>query len=289
MRLLLIFGTLLVALNIQAQTPAAKLLAELKAKREALPSVHQEFQSTEEFQVSNQKRSAQRDLVLDMAQDKWREQALSGSGSHLRIFDGSDILVVEPGSNEFLRIKRKSDDEPLPVSYGFPDVDESKAEEVERKPCGFSQNDHTCVVIDMPVKNWKQVIDSIRIMRMVSGTNRIALDAETGLLVQSLTQETIDTGRGGYLMTMLISLKSDRVGGAADPALFLLPDGGFREVKWLKPIPDLQEDLQANPPADPRRQIIPFNFWAAWCSRCTAGRAPGLRAVPSRVGGRPSR
>lgn len=289
MRLLLILGAVLVALNVQAQAPATKLLGELKAKREALPSAHQEFQSTEELQAGNRKQSTQRDLVLDMAQDKWHEQALSGSGSHIRIFDGSDILVAEPGSNEFLRIKRKSNDDPMPISYGFADTDELKAKEVERKPCGFAHNDHTCVVIDMPVKHWKQVINSIRIMRMVNGMNRIAVDTETGLLVQSLTQETIDTGRGSYLMTMLISLKSDRVGDAADPALFQLPDGAFHEVKWLKPIPDLEADLQENPPADPRRGIVPFNFWASWCPRCAAGRAPSLRAVPSRSGGRPSR
>ncbi len=287
MRLALILGILIVSSNAQAQAPATKLLAQLKAKRQAQPSVHQEFQTIEEFKVGNQTQSAQRNLVLDISQNKWREQALSGSGSHLRIFDGSDILVAEPSSNEFVRIKSKSDDDPMPASYGFADVDESKANEVERKPCGFSQNDHTCVVIDMPVKTWTRVITDIRIMRMVSGMNRIAVDTETGLLVQSVTQETVDTGRGGYLMSMVISLKSFSIGTAPDAALFQLPGGGFHEVKWLPPAPDLQDDLQGNPLSDSKGRTIPFGFWASWCPPCRAAGARGPRTAPRVAAPRP--
>jgi hypothetical protein len=64
---------LFVALNARAETSASRLLTELKAKREALPSLHQEFEVSQTSKTVHDSQSLKREIVLDMCQEKWLE------------------------------------------------------------------------------------------------------------------------------------------------------------------------------------------------------------------------
>lgn len=305
MRFLLVLGALLIAFNAQAQAPAAKLVADLKAKRDALPGAHQEFQASQEIKTAQHTQASSRVVVLDMAGDKWHERSVSGAGDRIRIFDGQDTLITEPDTEEYIRVQHKAKDpDPLPAPYAFADVDWPKAKEVERKPCGFSQSDHTCVVVDLPLKNWARPGSGTHIIRMLGGASRIALDTETGLLVQSVTQESIDNGTVSYVITSTFSVKSISTGTTPEAALFSLPVGDpkLREVKSFtpwdaprmkkqlagKPAPDLQVmDLQGNPLslADLKGKTVLLDFWNTWCPPCLAD-APALDKLYTRYGGK---
>src|SRR5882762_8830287 len=138
MRFLALFGTLFVALNAGTPTPASTLWTELKAKRESLPSVHQEFEVSHTSKSVHASQSSKRQIVLDMSPGQWREKSVSGSGNHIKIFDGKDVLWMDEGGDEFVRIKRHSKDEdPAPSPYGAGEPDWSKAIERERRPCAI--------------------------------------------------------------------------------------------------------------------------------------------------------
>jgi hypothetical protein len=103
MRFLILFGTLFLALNAGAETPASSLWTELKTKREKLPSLHQEFEITQTYKTATISQSSKRQIVLDMSHGQWREQSSSGSGDYVRIFDGKDLFLMEDGGDEFVR------------------------------------------------------------------------------------------------------------------------------------------------------------------------------------------
>jgi len=68
-----------------AQTPAGGLWAELANKRTALPSLRQEFEVPQtSFKTANGSQGSKRQIVLDMAGERWREKSLTGSGNCLR-------------------------------------------------------------------------------------------------------------------------------------------------------------------------------------------------------------
>src|SRR6266850_2606568 len=72
MRFLALFGTLFVALNAGTPTAASTLWTELKAKRESLPSVHQEFDVSHTSKTVHASQSSKRQIVLDMSPGQWR-------------------------------------------------------------------------------------------------------------------------------------------------------------------------------------------------------------------------
>jgi hypothetical protein len=226
--------TMLIALNASGQTPTSKLWTELKAKREMLPGLHQEFEVTQSSQTSRSTRGSQRKIVLDLSQNKWRELSVSGSSDRIRIFDGQDLFLMEADGDEFVRTKRKAkEDDPQPGPYGSIDLDWTKANELARRPCGFKENDHSCVILDVPVKKWIRATTDAQITRVSEGITRLAIDSETGALVQSNTQELIDSPQGGYKYTLQYSLTRVSYGAASDAALFKLPESGVHEVKEL--------------------------------------------------------
>jgi thiol-disulfide isomerase/thioredoxin len=303
MRFLLSITAMLVALNASGQTPTGKLWTELKAKRDMLPALHQEFEVTQSLQTSRGTRGSQRKIVLDQSQNKWRELSVSGSSDRIRIFDGQDLFLMEADGDEYVRTKRKAkEDDPQPGPYGSLDLDWTKASELERRPCGFKEYDHSCVILNVPVKNWIRATTGGQITRVSEGITRLAIDSETGALVQLNTQELIDSPQGGYKVTLQYSLSRVSYGAAPDAALFKLPESGVHEVKELtrwnaarikkqligKPAPELEvTDIRGNPVSltEFKGKTILLDFWTTWCPPCLAD-APALDKLYAKYGGK---
>lgn len=207
MRFCLFLGAIVIALNAGGQAPSGKLWTELKAKRDMLAGLHQEFDVSQTLKTARRSQGSNRQIVVDISGDKWRERSISGSGDRVRIFDGDNLFVTEAEGDEYLRVKRRGkEDHPEPAPYGGIELEWAKAAEVQRQPCGFPGADHICIIVNVPVKPWVRSGTSSEISRMSAGVSRMALDSETGMLVQSNTQEAIDNARGGYQLEIKYSL-----------------------------------------------------------------------------------
>lgn len=303
MRFAVLIGAMFVALNASGQASASKTWSDLKTKRESLPSLHQEFEVNQTYKTEHATQSSHRDVIVDMSQNKWRERSISGSGEVVRIFDGQDLFLMEADGIEYVRIKHKPhEDDPEPGPYGAADLDWTKAKEVERRPCGFSGNDHTCIVFDVPIKKWIKAAATGQVTSLTEGITRAAIDSETGMLVQSYMQAAIDNSRGGYVLDLTFSLKKMANGAAPEASLFMLPESGMREVKELtrwnasrikkqlvgKPAPDLQvTDIQGNlvSLSDLKGKTVLLDFWTTWCPPCLSD-APALDKLYQKYGGK---
>jgi thiol-disulfide isomerase/thioredoxin len=299
MRFVLLLGAVAIALNVNAQTPASKLLTELNTKREALPALHQEFEATQTTKTDASSRGLHRDLVVDISQGKWRERSITGFGDRVRIFDGQGQFVMETDGDEYIKIDRKvKEPAPEPGPYGA-DLEWAKATEVKRQPCGLSANDHTCLIVDVPVKKWMRADTNGKTTRLSDGVSRLAFDTETGVLIQSVTQEVIETSRINYEVDLTYSLKRMNYGTAPDESLFKLPEG-LHEVKefarWNaarikkqlvgKPAPELEvTDMDGKPVSlsDFKGKTVLLDFWATWCPPCRAD-APALDKLNRKYG-----
>ena len=214
MRIIVVIGAFLI-LNAAAQTPAGRLWADLKIKRESLPGFHQEFDVSQIYKTSGGIQSSKRQLILDVSQRQWRERSVAGSGNHVKIFDGKDIFWMEEEGDEYVRTKEPP--KQMLSAYSFIDSDWQKAVERERKPCGILGIEHQCVVLEIPVKQWMRLAPSGDYpSRMVEGTQRIVLDLETGLLMSSRTVEVIDRGRSAYQSDTTYQLRLLSYGALAD-------------------------------------------------------------------------
>ena len=277
-----------------AANPTSTFWTELKAKRDALPSVHQEFEVTRTFKTSHGTQALKRDLIIDVAREQWRERSISGSGNQIRIFDGKDLFRMEEGGNEYVRTKRKSKDDDWTPPYAANDIDSSKAKELARQPCRIPGNDHMCVVLEIPLKRWTRPTSSSggHFITLVQGIQRIVLDTETGLALGSLTVEMIDNQKGGYQSETTYVLKRLSYGATPNARLFQLPSTDLREVKELshwnatrikselagKPAPDLVvTDLKGKPLtlSGFKGKTVLLDFWTTWCPPCRAD-APAI-------------
>ncbi len=235
-----------------------------------------------------------------MSHGKWREKSDTGSGNHIKIFNGKDLFWMEESGNEFVRIKRhdKAED-PGPSAYSFNDPDWRKAVERERRPCGIPGSDHQCVLLEVPLKPWTRN-SAAGNTQMVEGSARILLDSETGLLLSLRTVQSIAGPRDGYQSDVSYVLKRLSYGTPADESLYKLP-GDLREVKELtswnaarikkqlagKPAPELTvTDIQGKSVAlsSFKGKTVLLDFWTTWCPPCRAD-APALDKLYRKYGG----
>jgi hypothetical protein len=128
---------------------------ELRTKREALTTFHQEFELSRTFKVGEKNQASKSSITVDSARGHWRERSISGAGDRIKIFDGQELYEFEEGSGDYERAKRSPKEElPQPTPYTATDLDFLKAVERDRGPCGLSNVEHECVTLDIPVKPW---------------------------------------------------------------------------------------------------------------------------------------
>lgn len=109
MRILSIFGTMLVLVAATPESSTSQLWTQLKSQRDQLPSYyHQEFDVSNTFKTAHGDQSSKWQLTLDAAPGRWRTETVSGSGATIRIFDGQDLFMLEAGGDEYVRAKRRS-------------------------------------------------------------------------------------------------------------------------------------------------------------------------------------
>jgi thiol-disulfide isomerase/thioredoxin len=298
-----IAALLLVAVNARGQSTASTVWEDLKAKREALPGLHQEFEVTRKYETARTTQSSKVGVVVDMSGKKWRERFVSGAGDRIRIFDGQDILLLEEGGDEYARTKRKSKgDDPAPEPYGSIELDWTKGKQLDGVPCGFGENDHSCVLLQAPVKAQIRLGASSQVTRILGGVAQLAIDTQTGMLVQYRSRVTIENPRTDYAMEVSYSLKRMSFGKVLEPDLFQLPDTASHEVKELsawsvsrikkqlvgKLAPGLEAtDIQANPISLSalKGKTVLLDFWTTWCPPCRAD-APELDKLYAKYGGK---
>jgi len=293
-------GSLFFSLIALAESPASGLWAELEAKRAKLTSFHQEFEITQTYKVADHSQSSKRQVVLDMSNQRWREMSSSGSGDYIRIFDGSDLLQMEDGGDEYLRSKHRSKEAELPSVYTFGNPDLSKLKEAERRPCAIPGSDHVCVVLEVPLKRSTRYTAPNVSVQVLNGNVRAMFDTETGLLIAARMIEGIDNGRAAYQFDVTRILKRVSFGAAPDASLFKLPSSELREVKELsrwnaarmkkelagKPAPELTvTDLRGEPIALSalKGRTVLLDFWTTWCPPCRAD-APVLDKLHQKYG-----
>ncbi len=193
------FGAVLFTVNGGTETAAQKLWNDLKAKREKLTGVHQEFDVSRVYTLVNGNQSSKWQIVLDISQEKWREKSVSGSGARVRIFDGKDVFTMEEGGDEYVRLKhRAKDPDPVPSPYLSVDADWSKSQELQRGPCGLPGKDGYCVVLEVLLKPWSRVNGQSNVTNMLHGAAQIKLDTETGLVVALRIVEAIQGTKSSY-------------------------------------------------------------------------------------------
>ena len=298
--LIVALAILFCAATSNAQTPAAKLWDELKEKREALPSLHQEFEVSRTFKLVNDEQSSKWQMILDMSHGQWREKNISGWSTRVRIFDGQELFSFEEGGDEFMRIHhRPKDVVPTPSLFGSGDLETQKAVEVDRKPCGFSGKEQICAIIDVPLRS--SVMMDAHAGRVLSrGRERLAMSMDTGLVVSATSITSVERERSPYTSQTTYILKGSSYGGQPDVSLFKLAEG-MHEVKELskwnaakirkqlagKPAPELAvTDIQGKQVtlASLKGKSVLLDFWATWCEACRAD-GPALDKLYAKYGG----
>jgi len=293
---------LFLAVSGGAETQTNGLWSDLSAKRAKLTSLHQEFDATRTLKTAKGSQSSKWQIIIDVSGQQWREKSVMGSGNHVRMFDGNDLLSMAEGDDEVVRAKRRAKDEsPAPSPYDFKEPDWSKATELERRPCGIPGSDHTCVLLEAPIKPSVAVTSGSNMTKMLGGSQRLLADTETGLLLSLRTVQTIENQRGTYQSQTVYVLKRFKYGDSEDASLFTLPSG-MREVKELShwdagkikkqlagnPAPELTlADIQGKPVAlsAAKGKTVLLDFWTTWCPPCRAD-APALDKLYDKYGDR---
>jgi len=245
--------------------------------------LHQEFEVTSKITVAYVEEVSRQQVTVDLSQGKWREQ-WAGDGERIRIFDGKDLFEMEPGGTEFTRVTvTVGKDRTLPAPYEYI-LDWRKGKQIQSLPCGFSGKDHTCVVIEAPMKPWIRPATPGNVVKILDGTGRAMIDTETGIWLRCEIAATVDNSRGTNQWELSYAIKQMSYGAAPDMALFKLPEG-LHQVNELsrwdegrlkkelvgKPAPDLQvKDMKGTPIslANLKGKTVLLDFWATWCPPC---------------------
>jgi thiol-disulfide isomerase/thioredoxin len=292
---ILVFGV-----NAGAQSPANRLWNELRAKRENLAGVHQEFEVTRTQETAHDRQSIKWQVVVDMSHGRWR-QTTEGLGGPIQVFDGKDAFSFEDGEKEYVRVKHGSTgDIPMPSAYEFDALDWPKGVERERLPCGIQGLDHTCVALEIPIKPWIKQGSYSHVTRLTDGLVRVIVDTETGLLMLSRIVEEVEGDQCTCRTGTQYTVKRQSYGVVPAAGLFTLPVTHTQQVKELprwnatrirknlagKPAPEfIATDLAGTRVdlSELRGKTVLLDFWASWCAPCRAD-APQLRKLHQRYG-----
>jgi thiol-disulfide isomerase/thioredoxin len=268
-----------------AVTPTNDLWSKFEAVQQGTRALHQEFEVTRHVKSGYVDEVSRFQLTLDFSQGKWREQPVGGLGEQIRIFDGHDLFVFESGGKEYAHPKVNIDkDKPLPDPYETR-LDWNKMKEVQRLPCGFSGKDHTCVIIEAPIKPWLRPGSPGGVIRMNDGVIQVMADTETGIWLRIHVSASVGYAMGSAPQwDVFYNSKQMSYGAPPDLALFKLPEG-LKEVSDLaawnedrfkkelagKPAPGLQAtDIHGSPVslAELKGKTVLLDFWTTWCPPC---------------------
>ncbi|MDP9053082.1 MAG: TlpA family protein disulfide reductase [Acidobacteriota bacterium] len=297
-------GPLFLAATLQGATisPAATLWSELRQKREAFSHLHQEFEVSQTYKTADKTQTSTHRLAIDISHAQWRERSVSGSGNHLRIFDGADSFYLEENGDEVVRTKHRAKDElPAPTPYTISEPDWAKAKEVERRPCGLTGQDDSCVLLEVPLKGRILSVSGSSSTRRMGGLERMLIDLKTGVLLSATRVEAIESPTRRYQATLTYAIKNLTYGGPLD-ADFAKPQAEAREVKELsrwnaaklrkqlsgKQAPELTvHDIRGETVslADFKGKTVLLDFWTTWCPPCRAD-APILDKLYAKYGSR---
>lgn len=262
------------------------LWAKFETTRQSSHTLHQEFEVSQRVKTGNVDHVSRHQVLLDIAEGKWREQIVGDEGDRTRLFDGRDVFQMEAGGTEYTRVKQKSEkDEQLPMPYETK-LDWRKVKELRTLPCGFSGKDHTCVVIEAPMKPWARPGASGHIETMTGGTARVMIDTETGIWLRSEFGATIEGSYATSQWQESYTINQMSYGAPPNAALFKLPDN-LHEVKEFKAwdetrirkelvgktAPDLHvTDIHGNAIslAAFKGKTVLLDFWTTWCPPCQA-------------------
>lgn len=281
-----ILCAILLTLSVASSNkPAKSLLVEFQIKREKLGSFHQEFEVLQTYQISCHP-SFKRRVIVDMSGHKWREQSVTESGVRIRIFDGRNLFTMEEGGGEYVKVQVPAGEDPQPYPYGAGNPDWARARETGRRACGFSTDDHSCILFDVPLKPRTFRGSTDRTIKMVEGSARMLFDPETGVITSSGIAELFEDPRS-FQSTTSYAMRKMRAGASSDVRPFELPSSDMKEVKELsrwnaskikqrfegKTVPELTlADIHGNAvslSALYGRTVL-LDFWTTWCEPCRA-------------------
>ena len=286
------------ASSVATQPPALRSWNALQAKRAEAGAYRQEFDVTISYVRLRDKQGRKQQHVIEAHGAQWRETVGRGSSARVSLFDGQTRFVLD--GEEFIRVPRKSKDAPpAPQAYDFDEFEMAKLVEVERRPCGYDTNDHTCVLFDVPVKQSMTQSLSSGVVTVKPGLARLLFDAETGLLVMRATSQPVVLSSESYRFDVVYGLTSVRRGSESPAGLFAIP-ANLREVKKLtpwttkrmnsalsgKPAPDLSLttiDGKTVTLESLKGKTVLLDFWATWCPPCKVD-APALDKLHAKYG-----